>query len=107
MFLSLCIPHIPNILEVSMQKVYNCVMKINVMKQTPNNITIKPEVRFGKPTVENTRVTVADILNLLKAGYTVDDIPNQYKGVTKAGTVSAIEYAANILGKEEILSISR
>ena len=82
-------------------------MKTNMIKQTPNDISIRPEIRFGKPTVNNTRVTVADILNLLKAGYTVDDIPNQYKGITKAGTISAIEYAANILGKEEILSISR
>ena len=94
-------------LEVTVQKVYNCKMKENIIKQTPNNITIRSEIRFGKPTVNNTRVTVADILNLLKAGYTVDDIPNQYKGVTKAGTVSAIKYATNILGKEEVLSISR
>ena len=44
---------------------------------------------------------------MLKAGYTVNDIPNQYPGVTIANTVSAIEYAANILGKEEILAISQ
>ena len=49
---------------------------------------------------------MADILNLLKAGYTVDDIPNQYPGLTSASTVAAIDYAANILGKEEVLTIS-
>lgn len=70
-------------------------------------IKIKPEVRFGKPTVENTRVTVEDILNLFKAGYSVNDIPKQYPEVTTAGTISALEYAASILGKEEVLSISQ
>jgi len=82
-------------------------MKTSVAKRIPKEINIKTEVRFGKPTVNDTRVTVADILNLLKAGYSIDDIPNQYQGITRAGTVSAIGYAANILGKEEILSISR
>ena len=82
-------------------------MDKQITKKIPKEITIKPEVRFGKPTVANTRVAVADILNMLKAGYTVNDIPNQYPGVTIANTVSAIEYAANILGKEEILAISQ
>jgi len=82
-------------------------MEKQASKKTPKEITIKPEVRFGKPTVANTRVAVADILNLLKAGYTVNDIPNQYPSVTSNATIAAIEYAANILGKEEILAISQ
>ncbi len=98
---------VKNIDVIKLKKVYNYKMKKNNPKQTPNNIIIRSEIRFGKPVVNNTRVAVADILNLLKAGYSIDEIPAQYQGVTKAGTISAIEYAINILGKEETLSISR
>lgn len=81
-------------------------MNNEIIKKMPKEIQIKPDVRFGKPTVDNTRVTVEDILNLLKAGYNVNDIPNQYPGVTAAGTISALDYTAKILGKEETLLIS-
>jgi len=82
-------------------------MQKNMLTKVPKRIAIKSTVRFGKPTVDNTRVAVADIINLLKAGYTVKEIPNQYPGVTLAGTVSALDYAANVLGKEETLIISQ
>jgi len=85
---------------------YNKDMDKNLIKNTPKEVTIRQEVRFGKPTVNNTRVTIADILHLLKAGYTVQDIPEQYPGVTSTATIAAIDYAAQILGQEEILSIS-
>jgi len=56
-------------------------------------ITVTPDIRFGKPTIRGTRVAVADILNLLRAGYTIDEIPGQYEGVTKEDVEAAIEYA--------------
>ena len=60
-------------------------------------ITINPDVRFGKPTIRGTRVAVADILNLLAAGYTVDEIPEQYPGVTREDIIAAIQFTTGIL----------
>jgi len=54
-------------------------------------ITIDPTVRFGKPCIRGTRIAVADILNLLAAGYTVADIPTQYPGITRQDALAAIE----------------
>ena len=71
----------------------------------PAGIVIKQKVRFGKPCIEGTRIAVADILNLLKSGYNVADVPDQYPGVTTADTKVALNYAARALGKEEILEI--
>lgn len=81
-------------------------MNKTLQNKQPKEVVIKPEVRFGQPTVGNTRVTIADIINLLKAGYTVNDVPQQYPAVTNAATTAALEYTANILGKEEVLAIS-
>ena len=56
-------------------------------------ITINADVRFGKPTIRGTRIAVADILNLLRAGYALDEIPGQYEGITKEDVDAAIEFA--------------
>lgn len=71
----------------------------------PAGIVIKQKVRFGKPCIKGTRIAVTDILNLLRAGYTLADIPTQYPGLTLADAQTALHYAARILGKEEILEI--
>jgi len=60
-------------------------------------ITINPEVRFGKPCIKGTRIAVEDILNLLKAGYSVDEIPEQYPEITKKDVLAAIEFATQLV----------
>lgn len=72
----------------------------------PKGIEIKPEVRFGIPVIKGTRVAVVDLLNLVEAGYAVGEIPQQYPTVSLAAVKTAIRYAANILGKEEVLLVS-
>lgn len=59
-------------------------------------ITIDPKVRFGKPCIRGTRIAVVDILNLLAAGYTVDEIPAQYPGMTRQDVSAAIEFASRL-----------
>ena len=61
-----------------------------------NKITINPKIRFGKPCIRGTRVAVVDILNLLAAGYSIDEIPSQYHGITKKDVVAAIEFAGEL-----------
>ncbi len=81
-------------------------MNKEIQKATPKGITIKQHIRFGKPVIEGTRVAISDMLNLIKAGYNINEIPQQYPGVTKENAMTALEYTANILGKEETLFIS-
>lgn len=61
------------------------------------HITINPEVRFGKPCIRGTRIAVVDILNLLRAGYTIKEIPKQYPGITKKDVIAAIEFSAELV----------
>ena len=60
-------------------------------------ITINPEVRFGKPCIRNTRIAVSDILNLIASGYTLENIPQQYPGITQEDVIAAIEYASQFM----------
>lgn len=75
--------------------------------QLPKAIVIKQEVRFGKPIIKGTRVAIEDILGLLESGYRVDEIPKQLPTVKLAQVKQALRYTAQILGKEEVLSIEQ
>ena len=57
------------------------------------HITIDPEVRFGKPCIRGTRLAVVDILNMLNAGWTRDEILQEYPDLTKEDLSAAIEFA--------------
>ena len=72
---------------------------------TPAGISIKQQVRFGKPCVKGTRIAITDILYLLQSGYNLTDIPKQYPDITIADAKTALRYTASVLGKEEILEI--
>ena len=71
----------------------------------PVGVVIKQKVRFGKPCIKGTRIAITDILNLLRSGYNITDVPTQYPGVTIPDIKTALRYTARILGKEEILEI--
>lgn len=79
---------------------------MNNALQIPKGIEINQNVRFGKPVIKGTRIAVADILYLIEGGYNIKDIPNQYPTVSLSMAKKALRYAANILGKEEVLTIS-
>ncbi len=72
---------------------------------TPAGIIIKQKIRFGKPCIKGTRIAITDILYLLQSGYNIEDIPKQYPDITVADAKIALNYAARVLGKEEILEI--
>lgn len=75
---------------------------------TPNftRVKIDPSVRFGKPCIKGTRVALTDILNLLHRGYTLEEVPEQYEGITVKDAKMALKYASFVLGKEETLQLT-
>lgn len=67
------------------------------MKQA---IIINPKIRFGKPTIANTRITVEEVLGALAGGMSFNDIEKEYD-LTKEQILSAIRYVAGWIKGEE------
>ena len=67
-----------------------------------DRIIIDPEIRHGKPVIRDTRVPVEIILGYLAGGMEMEEIAKEY-GIGKIDVLAAIEYAAKIVAKEEIM----
>ena len=66
-------------------------------KQLLERIALNPKIMVGKPIIRGTRLTVQYILNLLAHGATVDEILQEYKGLTKEDILACLLYASETL----------
>ncbi len=57
-------------------------------------IVIDPAVRFGKPCVRGTRISVGDVLGYLAAGMTVEKIVADFPPITADDIRACLAYAA-------------
>ncbi|GHV84443.1 hypothetical protein AGMMS50230_00510 [Spirochaetia bacterium] len=55
-------------------------------------ITINNNIRFGKPCIKGTRITVGDILQWLSAGMTHSEILEDYPELEEAHILSALTF---------------
>lgn len=63
-----------------------------------DRITLDPEVCHGKPVIRGLRYPVADILQLLAGGMSVDEILADYPDLERDDVLAALEYAALAAG---------
>jgi uncharacterized protein (DUF433 family) len=73
----------------------NLRCKNRPMTDISQYITIDPQVRFGKPSIKGTRITVGDILSWLAAGMTYKEIEEDYPHIKEADILAALAFAAN------------
>jgi len=64
------------------------------MNELRVHIAIDNEVRFGKPCIKGTRITVGDILQWLSAGMTEQEILEDYPELQKIHIKAALAFAA-------------
>jgi uncharacterized protein (DUF433 family) len=57
-------------------------------------ITVDPEICFGKPCIRGMRVRVTDILDMLAAGATREEILGDFPYLEDADITAALGYAA-------------
>jgi len=57
-------------------------------------ITVDQSVRFGKPSVRGTRITVGDVLSYLAAGMTEEQIVSEFSQLTREDIRACLAYAA-------------
>ena len=57
-------------------------------------IVIDPEIRFGKPCVRGTRITVGDVLSYLASGMSEDQILADFPQLERADIRACLAFAA-------------
>lgn len=69
-------------------------------------IVADPEICHGKPTFKGTRVMVWQILEMLSAGETIEEILENYPSLNRSHIKAALEFAAERAGREKYVSFS-
>jgi len=69
-------------------------------------ITLNPEVMTGKPVIKGTRLTVEFILGLLAHGASVEEILEEYKGLTKEDIRACLLFAAESLADTAFMPLT-
>ena len=57
-------------------------------------ITIDPNVRFGKPCVRGTRITVGDVLGYLASGMTEAELLADFSSLSHEDVLACLAFAA-------------
>ncbi len=65
------------------------------MKDYRDYISIDSEIRFGKPCIKNTRISVYDVLSWLANGMTEKEILEDYSELTVSDIKACLAYAAD------------
>ncbi len=58
-------------------------------------IRIDPNIRFGKPCIKDTRITVYDVLTWLSLGMDINDITVDFPELTREDILACLAYAAD------------
>ena len=58
-------------------------------------ISINPGIRFGKPCITGTRISVYDVLSWLASGMTHEQILDDYPEITNTQIQACLAYAAD------------
>ena len=69
-------------------------------------IVRNPEICGGQPTIKGTRVLVLDILSLLKAGQSFEEILQDFPSITREDIVEVIAYAEALIAGEQVTYVS-
>lgn len=65
-------------------------------KSLLTRITIDPNICHGKPIIRGMRYPVTNMLELLAAGMTIDEILTDYEDLERDDLLACLEYAAKV-----------
>jgi uncharacterized protein (DUF433 family) len=75
-------------------------------QQLLKRITLDPKVMVGKPTIKGTRLTVDFVLNLLAHGATIDEICDEYPGLTVEDIQACFLFASQSLADTSFMPLA-
>lgn len=68
-------------------------------------ITVDPEVLVGKPVIKGTRLAVEFVVELLAAGWTQEQILDNYPHLHQEDIQACLAYAAELLHTEHVVPL--
>ena len=80
---------------------------MNLKKINMEFIEINPQIMLGKPVIKGTRIAVEHIIAMLGQGISIDEILQEYNGLTKQEILACLQYAENILEKTTTLDLDK
>jgi uncharacterized protein (DUF433 family) len=69
-------------------------------------IVINPEVMVGKPVIRGTRLTVQYIVGLLAQGATIEEILQEYEGLTREDILACLQFARETLENTDFVPLT-
>jgi uncharacterized protein (DUF433 family) len=75
-------------------------------QQLLDRITLNPKVMVGKPVIKGTRLTVEYILNLLAHGATMEEILDEYNGLTPEDIQACLLFATRSLENTSFMPLT-
>ena len=72
------------------------------MSEVEKHISINSEIRFGKPCINGTRISVADVLSWLATGMSFNEILEDYPELNIMQIRAALAFAAH---REQVIKI--
>lgn len=70
-----------------------------------DRIEVNPEKMVGKPVIKGTRITIAQIINLVANGATAGEILEDYPELVAEDITAALRYASKRVAEEEIYPV--
>jgi len=67
-------------------------------------IVVNEKIRFGKPVIKGTRITVDEVLGALAGDMSFEAIEKEY-GIKKPDILAALTYAPKIVSEERVGSL--
>ena len=67
-----------------------------------SRIVADANVLLGKPVIKGTRISVELVMDLLAAGYTTEQIRQQYDHLTVDDIHACLAYACEVIGSERM-----
>lgn len=77
-------------------------MRIEINKY----IIADSEICHGQPTFKGTRIMVYIVLEMLKAGHTIQNVISAYPSLTESHIRAALDYAAKLAARERFRTIA-
>ncbi|MEP7322399.1 MAG: DUF433 domain-containing protein [Saprospiraceae bacterium] len=65
------------------------------MKNWQDHISMNSEIRFGKPCIKGTRISVYDILGWLASGMSHEEIIEDFPSLKNDDILAALSFSAN------------